>query len=30
MTNFDLDKYLGTWFELYRAKNVPFESGECV
>ena len=30
MDNFDADKYLGVWYELRRAKNIPFEDGECV
>ena len=30
VANFDSSKYLGVWYEMYRAKSVPFETGECV
>ena len=26
--NFELDKYLGTWFEAYRSKSISFEKNE--
>lgn len=28
--NFDLDRYLGRWYETYRSKSISFEDGECV
>ena len=28
--NFDLDLYLGTWFEMERSEAIKFEKGECV
>lgn len=28
--NFEMSKYFGTWFEMYRPKDVRFEVGECV
>ena len=30
LEDFDKDAYLGVWYELRRAKNIPFETGECV
>lgn len=28
--NFDITRYLGTWYEAARVKNIQFESGDCV
>ena len=28
--NFELDKYLGTWYEAYRSKSITFEKNEGV
>ena len=28
--NFDLSKYAGTWYEIKRNSDLPFEKGECV
>lgn len=28
--NFDLNRYLGIWYENYRDSSIPFESGDCV
>ncbi|KAM0680460.1 hypothetical protein GINT2_001520 [Glugoides intestinalis] len=28
--NFDLDKYLGKWYEIYRTSNIPFEKGKNI
>ena len=28
--NFDLNRYLGIWYENFRDKSIPFESGDCV
>ena len=30
LEKYDADNYLGIWYELRRAKNIPFEDGECV
>lgn len=27
--NFDLPKYMGKWYEQFRASKVPFQKGEC-
>ena len=27
--NFDIQKYLGTWYEATRMKGTQFESGNC-
>ena len=29
-SNFDREEYLGRWYEMFRSKNVPFESENCV
>lgn len=29
MQNLDLDKYIGTWHEMYRSVDTPSEGGEC-
>ena len=29
VTNFNLESYLGKWYEQFRAKDVPFQKGEC-
>lgn len=29
VANFDINKYLGDWFEYVRDSSMPFESGEC-
>ena len=29
LQNFDKERYLGTWYELHRAKKQAFEDGEC-
>ena len=26
-TSFDVSRYAGQWFEIYRSKNIPFEKG---
>ena len=28
--NFQLNRYLGKWFEQFRDKNTPFQKGDCV
>ena len=28
--NFDLEKYLGTWYEMKRSESITFEEGTCV
>ena len=28
--NFDLDSYLGTWYEMERSSHIKFETGECI
>ena len=28
--DFELTKYLGTWYEIIRSKDIPFEKGNCV
>ena len=28
--NFDVTRYMGTWYEAARVKNIRFESGDCV
>jgi len=28
--DFDINKYTGVWHEVVRAKDIPFESGDCV
>ena len=30
LETFDPQQYLGVWYELRRANNIPFEDGECV
>lgn len=27
--NFDTKEFLGRWYEMYRPKKQPFQSGEC-
>jgi lipocalin len=27
--DFDLDRYIGRWFEFQRRKDLPFQSGDC-
>jgi len=29
LNSFDLSRYLGRWYEIARAENVPFEKGDC-
>ena len=29
VNNFDASKYVGLWYEQYRDKQTPFQSGEC-
>jgi len=29
LDSFDLNRYLGQWFELARGKDVPFQKGDC-
>ena len=29
-SSFDLSQYVGTWYEIARDKNIPFEYGDCV
>jgi apolipoprotein D and lipocalin family protein len=29
LDSFDLNKYLGTWYELAREKSIPFQRGDC-
>lgn len=29
-SNFDVTRYMGTWYEAARVKNIRFESGDCV
>ena len=28
--DFDLEKYMGLWYEFARSSDVPFETGECI
>ena len=30
VANYDIDKFLGTWYELRRNFDLPFEGGDCV
>ena len=27
--DFDLDRYIGRWYEFYRARSLPFQSQDC-
>lgn len=29
LQNFDADRYLGTWYQAYRDRRDPFQTGEC-
>lgn len=29
LESFDLNRYLGNWYEVARAKSIPFQSGDC-
>ena len=29
LDSFDLNRYLGNWYEVARAKSIPFQSGDC-
>jgi len=29
LSSFDMTRYLGRWYEIARAANVPFQKGEC-
>ncbi len=30
LDSLDIDRYLGTWYEVARSKSIPFEKGNCV
>ena len=30
VTNFNVDLYMGTWYEYARTENIPFEDGDCI
>ena len=29
-SDFDVERYMGLWYEYARSDNVPFESGSCI
>lgn len=29
LDKFEVDKYMGTWYEISRSKSIPFEKGDC-
>ncbi len=30
MRDFEVDKYLGTWYEMMRSDSIKFEEGTCI
>ena len=28
--DFDVESYMGTWYEFVRSDNIPFEKGVCI